>query len=262
MSNVFRAHDRLLERTVALKILHEQYTRDEDYVERFRREARAVAQLTHPNIVTVIDRGEQDGRQFIVFEYVDGREPQGTVGARAARRARGDRARAPGRARALVRARPGARAPGREAAERPAERGRAGEGDGLRDRPLARRARRHADRDRARDERLHRARAGARPEGRSEDGHLLARGGALRAADRRGAVLRATTSWRSRCATSASPRRACSSTGRTVRCGSTSRSSGRWRRTRPTVLPRWASSAQSSRPASPSWTGATEKARR
>jgi serine/threonine-protein kinase len=72
MSNVFRAHDRLLERTVALKILHEQYTRDDDYVERFRREARAVAQLTHPNIVTVIDRGEQDGRQFIVFEYVDG----------------------------------------------------------------------------------------------------------------------------------------------------------------------------------------------
>src|SRR5438093_386606 len=72
MSNVFRAHDRLLERTVALKILHEQYTRDEDYVERFRREARAVAQLTHPNIVTVIDRGEQDGRQFIVFEYVEG----------------------------------------------------------------------------------------------------------------------------------------------------------------------------------------------
>ena len=72
MSNVFRAHDRLLERTVALKILHEQYTRDEDYVERFRREARAVAQLAHPNIVTVIDRGEQEGRQFIVFEYIDG----------------------------------------------------------------------------------------------------------------------------------------------------------------------------------------------
>jgi eukaryotic-like serine/threonine-protein kinase len=72
MSNVFRAHDRLLERTVALKILHEQYTRDADYVERFRREARAVAQLTHPNIVTVIDRGEQEGRQFIVFEFVEG----------------------------------------------------------------------------------------------------------------------------------------------------------------------------------------------
>jgi eukaryotic-like serine/threonine-protein kinase len=72
MSSVYRAHDRLLERTVAIKILHEQFTRDDAYVERFRREARAVAQLAHPNIVTVIDRGEQDGRQFIVFEYVDG----------------------------------------------------------------------------------------------------------------------------------------------------------------------------------------------
>src|SRR5690242_2427169 len=72
MSSVYRAHDRLLERDVALKVLHEQYTVDDDYVERFRREARSVAQLSHPNIVTVIDRGEQDGRQFIVFEYVDG----------------------------------------------------------------------------------------------------------------------------------------------------------------------------------------------
>jgi eukaryotic-like serine/threonine-protein kinase len=72
MSSVYRAHDKLLERRVALKVLHEQYTRDGDYVERFRREARSVAQLSHPSIVTVIDRGEQDGRQFIVFEYVDG----------------------------------------------------------------------------------------------------------------------------------------------------------------------------------------------
>src|SRR5438477_2821015 len=72
MSSVYRARDRLLERTVAIKILHEHYSRDEDYVERFRREARAAAQLSHPNIVTVIDRGESDGRQFIVFEYVEG----------------------------------------------------------------------------------------------------------------------------------------------------------------------------------------------
>lgn len=72
MSSVFRAHDRLLDRKVALKVLHEQYTADDDYVERFRREARAVAALSHPNIVTVIDRGEHEGRQFIVFEYVDG----------------------------------------------------------------------------------------------------------------------------------------------------------------------------------------------
>ncbi|MDQ2910444.1 MAG: protein kinase [Actinomycetota bacterium] len=72
MSSVYRAHDRLLERQVALKVLHEQLTADGEHVERFRREARAVAQLSHPNIVTVIDRGEQDDRQYIVFEYVDG----------------------------------------------------------------------------------------------------------------------------------------------------------------------------------------------
>jgi serine/threonine-protein kinase len=72
MSSVYRAHDRLLERDVALKVLHPQFTADTDYVERFRREARSVAQLSHPNIVTVIDRGEQDDRQFIVFEYVAG----------------------------------------------------------------------------------------------------------------------------------------------------------------------------------------------
>jgi serine/threonine-protein kinase len=72
MSSVYRARDRLLGRMVALKVLHQQYTEDEDYVERFRREARAVAALSHPNIVTVIDRGEHEGRPFIVFEYVDG----------------------------------------------------------------------------------------------------------------------------------------------------------------------------------------------
>src|SRR5919201_5397137 len=72
MSSVFRAHDRLLDRKVALKLLHQQYSDDKEYVERFRREARSVASLSHPNIVTVIDRGEHEGRQFIVFEYVEG----------------------------------------------------------------------------------------------------------------------------------------------------------------------------------------------
>ena len=72
MSTVYCAFDTLLERNVALKILHEQYGGDAEYVERFRREARAVAQLSHPNIVTVIDRGEEDGKQFIVFELIDG----------------------------------------------------------------------------------------------------------------------------------------------------------------------------------------------
>jgi eukaryotic-like serine/threonine-protein kinase len=72
MSTVYRGHDRLLERTVALKILHPHFLDDPEYVERFRREARVVAQLSHPNIVGVIDRGQADGQQFIVFEYVDG----------------------------------------------------------------------------------------------------------------------------------------------------------------------------------------------
>jgi predicted Ser/Thr protein kinase len=72
MSSVFKAHDRLLDRIVAIKVLHPHFTQDEEYVERFRREARSVAQLSHPNIVTVIDRGEDAGRQYIVFEYVEG----------------------------------------------------------------------------------------------------------------------------------------------------------------------------------------------
>jgi len=72
MSTVYRAHDRLLERTVALKVLHPHYGIDTEHAQRFRHEARAVAQLSHPNIVTVIDRGESGERQYIVFEYVDG----------------------------------------------------------------------------------------------------------------------------------------------------------------------------------------------
>ena len=73
MSTVYCAFDTLLERHVALKILHDQFGSDEEHVERFRREARAVAQLSHPNIVTVIDRGQEDGREFIVFELIAGR---------------------------------------------------------------------------------------------------------------------------------------------------------------------------------------------
>jgi hypothetical protein len=72
MSSVYRARDTVLERDVALKVLHEHFSTDREYVERFRREARAVAGLNHPNIVTVIDRGEFEGRQFIVFENVPG----------------------------------------------------------------------------------------------------------------------------------------------------------------------------------------------
>jgi serine/threonine-protein kinase len=73
MSSVFKARDTLLERRVALKVLHPHFTEDDQYVERFRREARAVASLSHPNIVTILDRGEDEGRQFLVFELVEGR---------------------------------------------------------------------------------------------------------------------------------------------------------------------------------------------
>ncbi len=72
MSSVYRAYDTVLERRVAIKVLHEHYSHDPEYVERFRREARAIARLSHPNVVTVIDRGEWQERQFIVFEHVAG----------------------------------------------------------------------------------------------------------------------------------------------------------------------------------------------
>ena len=82
MSSVYRAHDGQLERDVAVKILHSSYLGDGDAVERFRREARSVAQLSHPNVVTIIDRGEDDGNQFIVFEYVPGKTLKDYVAAR------------------------------------------------------------------------------------------------------------------------------------------------------------------------------------
>jgi eukaryotic-like serine/threonine-protein kinase len=73
MSNVYRATDRILERTVAVKILAEHLSDDERFVERFRREALAVAKLIHPNIVQVYDTGIDEGRHYIVMEFVDGR---------------------------------------------------------------------------------------------------------------------------------------------------------------------------------------------
>jgi tRNA A-37 threonylcarbamoyl transferase component Bud32 len=72
MSTVYRAFDIVLERPVAIKLMHREIATDSDQLERFRREARAVAQLSHPHIVGVIDYGEDDGRPYIVFEYVEG----------------------------------------------------------------------------------------------------------------------------------------------------------------------------------------------
>ena len=72
MSTVYRAFDEILERWVAIKLMHREISTDADQLERFRREARTVARLSHPNVVTVIDAGEDEGHPFIVFEYIEG----------------------------------------------------------------------------------------------------------------------------------------------------------------------------------------------
>jgi serine/threonine-protein kinase len=72
MSTVYRAFDATLERQVAIKLMHREIARDSDQLERFRREARSVARLSHPHVVGVIDAGEDEGRPYIVLEYVEG----------------------------------------------------------------------------------------------------------------------------------------------------------------------------------------------
>jgi eukaryotic-like serine/threonine-protein kinase len=82
MSTVYKAFDTVLERPVAIKLMHREITGDSDQLERFRREARSVAQLNHPNVVSVIDAGEEASPEhaahgdaatpYIVLEYVDG----------------------------------------------------------------------------------------------------------------------------------------------------------------------------------------------
>ncbi len=72
MAEVYLARDLLLDRPVALKVLFPEFASDHSFVERFRREARAAANLNHPNIVSIYDWGEEDGTYFIVMEYVDG----------------------------------------------------------------------------------------------------------------------------------------------------------------------------------------------
>ena len=73
MAEVYRGFDTVLNRTVAIKVLLPQFARDASFVARFRREAQAAARLNHPNIVGVYDTGADDGTQFIVMEFVEGR---------------------------------------------------------------------------------------------------------------------------------------------------------------------------------------------
>jgi len=72
MSTVYLARDTTLDRPVAVKVMHREMSEQADQLERFRQEARAVAKLSHPNVVAVIDAGEDKGHPYIVFEYVEG----------------------------------------------------------------------------------------------------------------------------------------------------------------------------------------------
>lgn len=90
MASVYRAVDTRLDRDVAVKVMRPHLRHDEAFVSRFRREARAAARLSHPNIVSVFDQGEDQGRVFLVMEYVPGRtlrqvlEEEGSLTPRAA----------------------------------------------------------------------------------------------------------------------------------------------------------------------------------
>src|SRR5918999_4079306 len=73
MANVYLAEDQELGRRVAIKILDDRHANDDQFVERFRREAKNAASLSHPNIVSIYDRGEAEGTYYIAMEHLDGR---------------------------------------------------------------------------------------------------------------------------------------------------------------------------------------------
>ncbi|MCI3921535.1 Stk1 family PASTA domain-containing Ser/Thr kinase [Paenibacillus sp. TRM 82003] len=72
MALVYKAKDTLLNRNVAVKILRQQYVHDEEFIRRFRREAQSAASLSHPNVVSVYDVGQDEDTHFIVMEYIEG----------------------------------------------------------------------------------------------------------------------------------------------------------------------------------------------
>lgn len=73
MALVYKGHDILLNRKVAVKVLRQQYVHDEEFIRRFRREAQAAASLSHPNVVSIYDVGQEEEIHFIVMEYVEGK---------------------------------------------------------------------------------------------------------------------------------------------------------------------------------------------
>lgn len=82
MATVYLAEDQELGRRVAIKILNERHANDEQFVERFRREAKNAAGLSHPNIVSIYDRGEAEGTYYIAMEHLDGRNLKELIAAR------------------------------------------------------------------------------------------------------------------------------------------------------------------------------------
>ena len=149
---------------VAVKVMHREMSEQADQLERFRQEARAVAKLSHPNVVAVIDAGEDGGHPYIVFEYVEGE----TLKQRIARvgaldTAGGARLRDRDRPRPHRRPRAQHGPPRHQAAERPDRRRGPGEADRLRHLPPARAGRDDRHRPRPRHHRLRRPRAGDGP---------------------------------------------------------------------------------------------------
>ena len=100
MADVYCAEDLQLGRQVALKLLHRRFAEDEEFVERFRREASSAAGLQHPNVVGVYDRGECDGTYYIAMEYLEGRSLKQLV--RERRRAASPTARSTSRSRSCA----------------------------------------------------------------------------------------------------------------------------------------------------------------
>ena len=82
MANVYLAEDEELGRRVAIKILNDRYANDELFIERFRREAKSAAALSHPNIVSIYDRGEAEGTYYIAMEYLEGRSLKELISSR------------------------------------------------------------------------------------------------------------------------------------------------------------------------------------
>jgi serine/threonine protein kinase/beta-lactam-binding protein with PASTA domain len=82
MANVYLAEDEELGRRVAIKILNDRHANDESFVERFRREAKHAAGLSHPNIVSIYDRGEAEGTYYIAMEYLEGRSLKELISSR------------------------------------------------------------------------------------------------------------------------------------------------------------------------------------